>query len=223
PMFTSSQMEAAREEGYIGGHTAALDEASAATERMTALALGEIGRRLDDLRDRHDIAVDALSRDAARLVLAICRKVLPATAEENAVREITALLTELLPNVLDEPRLVLRAHPDVAEMLRERLDPVIADSGYEGRVLITPDGRVPMPDCRVDWGEGGMERDTGRQWDEIEALIDHHVNAPTPTTRTVPPSHPEDSDPDPAQGTVRSALEELGPDNGKNPRQDDGT
>jgi flagellar assembly protein FliH len=191
PMFTAAQMEAAREEGYIGGHTAALDEASAATERLTALALGEVGRRLDGLTHRHEIAVDALARDATRLILAVCRKVLPATAEKNAVREITALVAELLPNVLDEPRLVVRVNPDVADVLRERMDPVIAESGYEGRVLVTPDGRVPQADCRIDWGEGGLERDTARQWAEIEALIDQHLAGPM---REVTPAAPPPPD-----------------------------
>ncbi|WP_413207549.1 flagellar assembly protein FliH [Rhodospirillum sp. A1_3_36] len=212
PMFTTAQMEAAREEGYIGGHTSALNEASMATERMTALALDEVARRLDSLRDSHQIAVDALARDAARLVQFICRKVLPATAEENAIPEITALLADLLPSVLDEPRLVVRVHPDVTDMLRLRLDPVIAQSGYEGRVLITPDTRISTADCRVDWGEGGMERDTGRQWAEIEALIDHHVNGPTPVSRTEKGTETAASDQRAAP--ERSSLDDLDQEDG---------
>jgi flagellar assembly protein FliH len=231
PMFTTAQMEAAREEGYIGGHTSALDEASMATERMTALALGEVARRLDSLRDSHHIALDALSRDAARLVQFICRKVLPATAEENAIPEITALLADLLPSVLDEPRLVVRAHPDVTDMLRQRLDPVIDQSGYEGRVLITPDNRVSTADCRVDWGEGGMERDTGRQWAEIEALIDHHVNGPTPVSRAgkeadldpPPPAEAGTAASNQRAATERSALEDLSRNDAPDIGQDDDT
>ncbi|MBK1665446.1 flagellar assembly protein FliH [Rhodospirillum rubrum] len=199
PMFTTAQVEAAREEGYIGGHTAALDEAANATERMAALALAEMGRRLNELQHRHDDAIDDIARDAARLILGVCRKILPATAQNGAVDEVTALVSELLPSVFTEPRLIVRVHPAIADSLRERLDAVAAESGYEGKLTVSADPRVPPTDCKVEWGEGGVERDSARQWAEIEALIDRHLAGAAAPVSDAPeadePAAPTTTDP----------------------------
>ncbi len=178
PMYTAAQLEAAREEGYIAGHTAALDEASQASERMTALALQEVAHRLDGLQARHDVALDAISRDGARMILAVCRKVLPASAEQGAQEEVIHLVAELLPDVLDAPRLTVRVNPTLADTLRDRLGETVENSGYEGKLIVQGDDRVPPSDCRVDWGEGGVDRDVRRTWEEIETLIDRHLDVP---------------------------------------------
>ncbi|WP_242390485.1 FliH/SctL family protein [Pararhodospirillum photometricum] len=177
-------MEATREEGYIAGHAAALDEAGGANERMVVLALSEVGASLETLRTQHATSLDTLSRDVARLVYGVCRKMLPVSASDVIVAEIIALVTEALPQVLDEPRLVIRVHPDVADLVRERLEPLVAQYGYEGRVLVTADPRLGRPDCRVEWAAGGIERDCARQWEEIAEIITRHTGhavGPIPT------------------------------------------
>ncbi|MGB0694372.1 MAG: flagellar assembly protein FliH [Rhodospirillaceae bacterium] len=174
-MFTVAQIEAAREEGYIGGHTAALDEASAATERMAAMALTEISQGIMRLRDDQLALQNQITADAVRLVRVITRKMMPATAEQGAAEEISALVADLIPQVMEQPRLSVRVHPDIAANVRDRLEGLVRDIGYEGKVSVMADHQMPPANGRIDWGDGGVERDTERQWQDIEAAIDAHL------------------------------------------------
>ncbi|GEO81471.1 FliH/SctL family protein [Pararhodospirillum oryzae] len=201
PLFTAAEVDAAREEGYIAGHTAALEDASAANERMAALALGEVAQGLQDVMNQHAEAMENMARDAARLAYCICRKVLPVGADTVVVDEVAALLADTLPQVLDEPRLVVRVHPDVAELVRARVGPLVKDCGYEGRLTVTSDPRLGRPDCRVEWGEGGIERDSARQWSEIEAIVARHVGMERTESEAPDPSS---SEPPPAEDDPRS-------------------
>ncbi|KAA5605720.1 hypothetical protein F1188_08830 [Roseospira marina] len=189
-MFSQEQLEAAREEGYIKGHTAALEEAAKADGHVTANAVKRVAEAIDrmDAADR-DHALD-LEKMAIRLALTVARQILPATGEQAATTEIERLVARVLPDLLDQPRLVVRVHGAIAEVVRGAVRDLQASSGYEGRVVVRPDNALGRQDCRLEWGEGGTERDTDRLWADIEAAVARHLDEP------VPPAAPRPSQDD---------------------------
>ncbi|MBB4265392.1 FliH/SctL family protein [Roseospira visakhapatnamensis] len=184
-LYTAAQVDAAREEGYLKGHTVALEEAGASTARLTAAALKDIVAAFDRM-DAEQRAFNAeVEKSATRLALTIARHLLPAAAEAGAVPEIERLVAATLPDVLDQPRLVIRVHGSLAEAIRQAVRPIQDDHGFEGRLTVRPDNDLPVGDCRLEWGDGGVERDTVRLWAEIEAVVARYLDEIVP-----PPSPP---------------------------------
>jgi len=187
-MFTKEQLEAAREEGFIRGHTSALDDAAKADGHVTASALKRIAEGIDRMDQAERSHVETLEKTATRLALTIARQILPATAERVAVEEIERLVEHVLPDLLDQPRLVIRVNGAIAEVVRGAVRELQASSGYEGRVVVRPDNALAREDCRLEWGEGGTERDTGRLWADVEAAVARHLDEPVPSAAPRPDS-----------------------------------
>ncbi|WP_299440001.1 FliH/SctL family protein [uncultured Rhodospira sp.] len=203
-MYTEAQVEAAREEGYIRGHTEALEEAAKTDTHAHALAVKAIAEainRMDEAQRAHNAR---LEQQAIRLALVITRRILPATGERTAAEEIEHLVSTIMPELADQPRLVVRVHGAIAETVREAVRDLQASSGYEGRIVVRPDNALDRADCRLEWGDGGIERDTARSWSEIEAAVERQLG------ETVPPA-PEASEPNPDPHPTTKPNADLAP------------
>jgi flagellar assembly protein FliH len=65
----------------------------------------------------------------------------------------------------------VRANPEMLESVRERAELVSQAVAFDGKLVYAADPRVAFGDCRVEWGDGGAERDLARSWEEIEAVL----------------------------------------------------
>lgn len=174
-VYTEEDMEIAREEAFVAGHTAALDEASVAAEQAASEALGQAAAALKQMAENVETAHAGYGDLAGRVATEICRRLLPETGEEYAAREISALVQALLPNLIGQPRLIARTHPDLRETIQGALGRACEQIGFEGRLTVIPDSAMQLSDCRIEWSDGGAERNTSRLWDEIDALLERNL------------------------------------------------
>jgi flagellar assembly protein FliH len=70
-----------------------------------------------------------------------------------------------------EPRITLRAAPDVVEALAPRVDSIAHEEGYDGRVLLAADPAMRGADCRIEWRGGGAERSEAVIEEALSRLI----------------------------------------------------
>ena len=61
------------------------------------------------------------------------------------------------------------------DALQERLTQLSAASGFEGRVVLIGDDAMGESDCRVEWADGGVEREAGRIWRAIEEALARYI------------------------------------------------
>jgi flagellar assembly protein FliH len=166
-----AQLEAAREEGYVQGHTAALEEAETAREHYIADAMSLIGKGIDSLGDQQRAAYDQMANEALRMVYAIVHKLLPPVAQSHAAETIGEFVKEVLPLAASEPRLIVRAHNMITADLEARLKPITTRAGFRGEVVVVPDYELQPGDCRIEWDGGGADRDEARIWRDIRTSI----------------------------------------------------
>lgn len=166
-----AQLDAAREEGYVDGHTAALEEAETTREHYVADALSLISKGLDKLADQQRAAYGEMSQEAMRMVYAIVAKLLPPVAHHHASETIGEFVREVLPLATSEPRLVVRVHSMIVEDLEQRLHDIMSRSGFRGSFAVVPDYELQPGDCRIDWDGGGADRDEARIWRDIRAAL----------------------------------------------------
>ncbi|HEY5238405.1 MAG TPA: hypothetical protein VIJ62_08510 [Rhizomicrobium sp.] len=153
----------ARAEGVSAGEVQAL-EAIAAGARQAGDALRQaIAQSQRDL--------DQLRADAVKLGFAAARALARSAVAAMPVADVELALRESLHQAIGEPRVLLRASPEVAEALAPRIAEIAHEEGYEGRVQVTAEPGLRAADCRIEWRGGGTERSEAALEEAVSELI----------------------------------------------------
>jgi flagellar assembly protein FliH len=126
--------------------------------------------------DTSHAEIETVRAEAARLALAMARKIAPAALAALPAGDVEIALRQAMHQAIAEPRITLRAAPQVAEALEPRLADIAHQEGYEGRVLIATDPAMTGADCRIEWRGGGAERSESIIEDALTALIAHRFS-----------------------------------------------
>lgn len=176
PSYSEEELAAARDEAMRLGHAAGLAEAKRAVDARVAAALATLEASLAGTRPMLDAALERSRKDALTLAAAVARRLVPATLARDAVAAVESVVADLLPRVIDEPRLVIRVGDPLIEALKEPIDALAGRAGYAGRVILLGDERLTGADCRVEWADGGAEHNVERLSQEIAATVDRFLN-----------------------------------------------
>ncbi len=178
PMFTEAEMQGAcdmaRRKGEEAGLARGRGEAIAAFDKQVAATLSTIAQQTAAIAKSVAAEAQAAGR-SVDLALAIVRKLHPALVERQGLAEIESVLGQCLESLKQEPRLVAYVHGARLDALQERLAQLSAANGFEGRVVLIGDEAMGESDCRVEWADGGVEREAGRIWRAIEETLNRYV------------------------------------------------
>ena len=169
--FTQGHLDAAREDGYVAGHAAALEEAATAREHYVADALALVSQGLAKLDEKQAAANREMGETVMRMVYALVRKLIPVEAEQQAVANVGSFVAKVLPLVIGEPKLMVRVHSSIVPLVEERLKETFARASFQGGCSVIADFELQPGDCRLDWSGGGADRNEGRIWAEIREVI----------------------------------------------------
>jgi len=175
-MFTEEDLATARKQGFEEGTVAGRRETEAEAANLTAITLQEIGKGILDLGAAQSQTSESNARDAVELAKAVTRKVLPEISKHGALIEIEAMVCKCLTDHFDEPRIVIRVHDDILDGLRTCLNTTAANAGFAGKFVLLAEERLRTTDCRVEWADGGAERDEAHLWQEIEEATQRFIS-----------------------------------------------
>ena len=178
PMFTEAEMQGAcdiaRRKGEEAGATRGRSEAVAAFDKQVAATLSTIAQQTAAIAK--GIAAEAQAAGkSVDLAMAIVRKLHPALVERQGLAEIESVLAQCLESLKQEPRLVAYVHSVRLDALQERLTQLSASSGFDGRVVLIGDDAMGESDCRVEWADGGVEREAGRILRAVEEALARYI------------------------------------------------
>ncbi len=177
PKFNLEDLEAAKAQAYAEGEQAGRHAAETAHHATIEQAMSAIEARLAQLAENVQ-QTDARARsEAVTLAAAIARKLAAQLMAREPLREIEALVLRCMDDMRDEPRLVLRAADPVIRLLDERIDNLVAQSGFGGKVMLVPDNSLTGSDCRVDWADGSAERNQAQIEQEVEQAVQRYIAA----------------------------------------------
>jgi len=172
PTFTEEELGLARDQAFAAGRQAGLQEAAQALQQMVGMAMATCAHHLQGLGAAQNAANEALSRDAIAIALAVVKKLHPAFCRSHGVEEIEAAVADALGNLDRVARITVKVHPDLVELVREKSEALVAEAGFEGKLVVVGDAAMPPGDCRLDWGDGGAERDAASCWTDIEKAVE---------------------------------------------------
>jgi flagellar assembly protein FliH len=184
PKYFDADLETARTEGFSAGHAAAKQEAAQSAEQATAQAANVIAERLGALEEAITALHERQTRMAIELSAALVRKLFPKMTERHGVEEIDGLVSTALERLRDEPRIVVRVADSLLDTIQTTVNAVARRTGFEGKIVLLAEPDLAPGDARVEWADGGAERDTARAWRDIDALIHKVIDGrqkPNPT------------------------------------------
>ncbi len=170
--LTIEELEGLKNTARSEGESSAQARATDALERTVAALTISVRAALDVSHAE----IEQVRDDAARLALAMAKKIAPAALAALPTGDVEVALRQAMHQAIAEPRITLRAAPAVTAVLEPRLNDIAHEEGYEGRVLIAADPAMTGADCRIEWRGGGAERSESVIEDALNALISRHFS-----------------------------------------------
>ena len=173
----AAKLKEVEDEAYTRGKTEMENAQTRSVEDEIATALRSISVQLPDIAERLGPEAEMRSGDAVLIAASVARKLLPEKMAEGAIEEIEGLVRSTVSGLINEPRVVVRANPEIAENLRERLAEIATETGFDGKLTIVDDEKQPVGNCHMEWSDGGAERDVERMLNDLDGLIDRYREA----------------------------------------------
>ena len=183
-----------------------------AAEIRAADALNVIGERLSEVFRIHEQANAETVRGAIAVAAAIARKLFPDLDRRNRLGEVEAIVRTSMERTMAVPRIVVHVNDSLTDDLSARIAVLRSETGFAGELVVAGDPNLQDGDCRIEWKDGGAERDTNALWQEIDEIIKNNLGADEPqrreATHTPAPEDPVFADaPAPDEGSSESGVE----------------
>lgn len=211
------QVDVMRQEAFNEGKLAA----GSSIEKQCEFLLDSMAQSLKTIAQNHEDQVALMHKETAKLAHAITAKLAPALVSNTPLAEIELLVDQCLKNSPLEPRLVIRVDENMLPHLEMKIEQMKNKAGYSGQVVLIAEELSHIGDCRVEWADGGAERDFEGLLKTIDQTIELFLESPLPTAKApepqaVTPDETELAQAEQAHPTVQTEEEAL-PDFGQDP------
>jgi flagellar assembly protein FliH len=165
----------AHRKGFAAGQAQAQTEAG----QRIATALGLIADGFSRL-DRALTGIEGrLETEAVQVAVAVAAKLAPELIAREPYAEISALATECFHNLMTTPHVVVRLAADIYETAKDKLEEIARAGGFEGRLVVMSDATMAPSDCRIEWADGGVNRNQAATLSAIDDVVGRYVAART--------------------------------------------
>jgi flagellar assembly protein FliH len=179
--LTNGEIEAMCAKAEVQGTEAAQVRATENVNQTLAALVISLRAALD----QSHAEIERLREEATQLAFAAAKKIAPAALAALPAGDVEAALREAMHQAIGEPRITLRAAPEVVAVLEDRVNAIAHEEGYDGRVMIAADPAIKGADCRIEWRGGGSERSEAA----IEAALDALIERRFSHSNVLPTSH----------------------------------
>ena len=197
PKYLEADMEQARQKGFESGKEAGAKETRGAIEEEVNQTLNKVSQKLTELFEVRAQAFEHQSREAVETAVTVVRRLFPAWAKQHGVSEIESIVGECLERLREEPRIVIRVADRLLDQVQSRISTLATNCGFDGKIVFLSQEGLSSGDVRVEWADGGAERDSNRLWREIDDVIGRVIGEPK-AQQTAPPKPTCETEQDPA-------------------------
>lgn len=173
--FSSEEIEAARGAAYAEGEAAGREAAYGEHQMRLEQALQAIEVQLAAIAAGEERARVAARAEATELAVAIARKLAGSLIERQPFDQIEALVLRCMDDMRDEPRLVVRAAEPVIQHLDQKIDQLMSQSGFGGKIALVPDETMAITDCRINWADGSAERRQAALDKDVAEAVERYI------------------------------------------------
>ena len=145
-------------------------------------AADSIARALNQIADSMARINGALTGIETRLEIeavqvAVAGKLAPELVAREPLAELSALAGDAFRHLVTTPQISVHIGTDIFDAAKEKLEEIARQRGFEGRLSVHPDAAIARGDCRIEWADGGVNRDTATTLAAIEDVVGRYIAA----------------------------------------------
>jgi flagellar assembly protein FliH len=159
------------------GYAEAQADAKVETDRRIATALEGIAKGIAEASAALTAIETRLECEAVEVAVAVSKKLAPALIAREPFAEIAALASECFHQLVAAPHLAVRVNDALYATAREKLDEIVRARGFEGRLVVLAEADIAPGDCRIEWADGGINRDGAAADAAIGAAVAGYLSA----------------------------------------------
>jgi len=170
-LMKPDQVDSIKQESFNEGFAAGKKEGFDKQTASLAALLEKVDANLASIVASMNVLTAEQQEQTRLIALAMAKKIVPYFAQKHGMAEIEALVGDALRDMEREPRLVVRVEESQFDALNEKIQSLAAERAYGGKVVVIADAGVASGDCRIEWADGGVARDTQATWNAIEKTV----------------------------------------------------
>jgi flagellar assembly protein FliH len=147
-----------------------LDRRMADVMERIAGSLAEANKALRSIETR-------LECEAVEVAVAVARKLAPTLIAREPFAEISALASDCFRELVSSPHIAVRVNDALYAQAREKLDEIVRAKSFEGRLVVLAEPDIAVGDCRIEWADGGINRDSAAAGAAIDAAVASYISA----------------------------------------------
>ena len=153
----AAREEAAKQAGYQEGLIKGLEQGKgerADLEEKTNELLQQLTIAVASVQNMYQETASEFRRATLELSGAIALKLAGRALQEKPDEAIMQMLESLLPNLIEQPSLVVEVTPELADRLQEKIIRLSSAHGFVGQLKVVASADVAPGDCKVEWEQG---------------------------------------------------------------------
>jgi hypothetical protein len=208
PIFNETQLKTAEAASYKKGFLDGIEEGKkqqdneqAANDRALIAGLeGLLANLAPVFADYRETIVRA-QQDLPKAALAMARKTAEGALAENAAAAVEATALRCVETMLGEPKLKIIVPENLVDPLKKKIADIATRMASAADIIVVGQAGIPVTDCRIEWKDGALVRDTGKLWEDIARVVEGmsasarheaetHVDSITPASRDAATQEP---------------------------------
>jgi flagellar assembly protein FliH len=162
---------------HARGYAAAQADAKVEADRRMAQALDRVASGLGKASEGLAAIETRLECEAVDVAVAVARKLAPALIAHEPFAEISALAGDCFRELVAAPHIAVRVNDALYAPAREKLDDIARAKSFQGRLVVLAEPDIAVGDCRIEWADGGITRDTAATEAAISAAVASYISA----------------------------------------------
>ena len=181
PSFTFAEhalrLAEAEADAHHKGYADAQTDAAVEANRRIANALERIAVHLGQAIDSLMSIETRLECEAVEVAVAVARKLAPALMAQEPFAEISALASDCFRELVASPHIAVRVNDAIYAAAREKLDDIVRARNFSGRLVVLAEPDIAVGDCRIEWADGGIQRDAAAADAAISEAVASYISA----------------------------------------------
>jgi len=165
--FSHDEVEQIRAQAFEEGR----ESETARAANIASDALTQIAQSTMALTDELKTQALLNKKAAFDLALTAAGKIAGSALSALPTAEIEATLEDCLSELSDETQLVVAVPDNLQEIITGKIEAIAEQQNFAGRIKVTGAADLAPHDCKVEWGDGGVERQTQHIEDRIAEIV----------------------------------------------------
>jgi flagellar assembly protein FliH len=159
------------------GYAEAQTDAKVEFDRRLADAMERIAANLAEANNALKAIETRLECEAVEVAVAVARKLSPTLIAREPFAEISALASECFRELVAAPHVAVRVNDALYAVAREKLEEIVRAKSFQGRLVVLAEPDIAVGDCRIEWADGGINRNAAAAEAAISAAVAGYIGA----------------------------------------------